>query len=283
MEPRNSSDVFADQFTYHLTVERGLAKNTIESYSRDLGRYIGFLDRRNLTPPSASQVDLMEYVSSQAGRLSIRSIARNVSALKMFYRFLLSEGKIESNPARLLSAPKLPRRLPGVLSTEEVEKLLSQPDPNSGRGKRDKAMLEILYATGLRVSELVKLTLSNVNMEAGYLRTIGKGSKERIVPVGAKALAALRELIFEAVPNAEETTQYRMPTYEHRGQMLCAYASQKHYMSLYMDTSIVAEHRVALAGLSVGKSCIRFKRLEDLPLDTIRVMLEETVARQAGL
>lgn len=200
MERRNSSDVFADQFTYHLTVERGLAKNTIESYSRDLGRYIGFLDRRNLTPPSASQVDLMEYVSSLAGRLSIRSIARNVSALKMFYRFLLSEGKIESNPARLLSAPKLPRRLPGVLSTEEVEKLLSQPDPNSGRGKRDKAMLEILYATGLRVSELVKLTLSNVNMEAGYLRTIGKGSKERMVPVGAKALAALREYVAQGRP-----------------------------------------------------------------------------------
>ena len=101
-------------------------------------------------------------------------------------------------------------------------------------------------------------------------------------PERRRALAVLRELIFEAVSNAEETTQYRMPTYEHRGQMLCAYASQKHYMSLYMDTSIVAEHRDALAGLSVGKSCIRFKRLEDLPLDTIRVMLEETVARQAG-
>jgi uncharacterized protein YdhG (YjbR/CyaY superfamily) len=101
-------------------------------------------------------------------------------------------------------------------------------------------------------------------------------------PERRHALAALRELIFEVVSNAAETMRYRMPTYEHQGQMLCAYASQKHYMSLYMDTSIVEEHRDELAGLSIGKSCIRFKRLEDLPLDTIRVMLEETVARQAG-
>jgi integrase/recombinase XerD len=142
----------------------------------------------------------MDYVSSLAGRLSVRSIARNLSALKMFYRFLVSEGKIETNPARLLSAPKLPRRLPGVLSTGEVERLLAQPDLNTGRGKRDKAMLELLYATGLRVSELVNLKITNVNMEAGYVRTVGKGSKERMVPMGAKALEALKEYVVQGRP-----------------------------------------------------------------------------------
>lgn len=200
MEKRNSPDILADQFTHHLTVERGLAKNTIESYSRDLARYFEFLEKRKVSAPSASQADLMDYVSSLAGRVSVRSIARNLSALKMFYRFLVSEGKIESNPARLLSAPKLPRRLPGVLSSEEVGRLLSQPDPNTARGKRDKAMVELLYATGLRVSELVNLKISNVNMEAGYVRTLGKGSKERMVPMGAKALEALKEYVTHGRP-----------------------------------------------------------------------------------
>jgi integrase/recombinase XerD len=200
MEERNRPDILADQFTYHLRVERGLSKNTIESYSRDLARYFDFLEKRNVSPPLASQAELMDYVSSLAGRLSMRSIARNLSALKMFYRFLVSEGKIENNPARLLSAPKLPRRLPGVLSSEEVGRLLSQPDPNTGRGKRDKAMLELLYATGLRVSELVGLKISNVNMEAGYVRTVGKGSKERMVPMGAQAMEALRVYMTQGRP-----------------------------------------------------------------------------------
>jgi integrase/recombinase XerD len=195
MDERNRPDIVADEFTHHLRVERGLANNTIEAYSRDLVRYFDFLEKRNVSWLSASQVDLMDYVSSLAGRLSVRSIARNLSALKMFYRFLVFEGKIGSNPARLLSAPKLPRRLPGVLSTQEVERLLSQPDLATARGKRDKAMLEFLYATGLRVSELVNLKMTNVNLEAGYVRTVGKGSKERMVPVGAQALDALTDYL----------------------------------------------------------------------------------------
>ncbi len=193
----NRTDQLADQFTYHLRVERGLAANTIESYSRDLTRFFEFLENRHVYPPSASQVDLMDYVSSLAGQLSMRSIARNLSAVKMFYRFLVSDGKIEGNPARLLSSPKLPRRLPDVLSAEEVERLLSQPDPDTIRGRRDRAMVELLYATGLRVSELVNLKMANVNLEAGYLRTVGKGSKERMVPVGAKAIEALKQYLIQ--------------------------------------------------------------------------------------
>ena len=113
----------------------------------------------------------------------------------MFFRFLVYDGRIETSPVRLLNTPKLPLKLPGVLSLEAVEQLLSQPDPTTHLGQRDRAMLELLYATGLRVSELVGLTRSNVNLEAGYVRTVGKGSKERQVPMGRKALDALRDYL----------------------------------------------------------------------------------------
>jgi integrase/recombinase XerD len=116
----------------------------------------------------------------------------------MFFRFLVTEGRIESSPARLLGAPKLPRKLPGVLTRDEVDMLLAQPAPSNQRGHRDKAMLELLYATGLRVSELVGLQMSNINLEAGYVRMVGKGSKERIVPMGTKALEVLKAYLTEA-------------------------------------------------------------------------------------
>ena len=188
-------DHLLDQFINHMRVERGLSENTIQSYSRDLVRFMRYLDERNLSPLSLSQNDILDYMSSLQGSLSIRSAARNLSALKMFFRFLVYDGKIENSPARLLNTPKLPRKLPGVISLEEVDRLLSQPDPATHLGQRDKAMLELLYATGLRVSELVGLKLSNINLEAGYVRTVGKGAKERMVPMGAKALEALKDYL----------------------------------------------------------------------------------------
>jgi integrase/recombinase XerD len=191
----------ADQFIHHLRVEKGLAKNTIESYSRDLARYFDFLEKWNLHPLKASQINIMEYVSSLAGALSIRSIARNLSSLKVFYRFLVSDGKIQTNPARLITTPKLPRRLPGVLSGEEVERLLAVPDASTDRGLRDRAMLELLYASGLRVSELVGLKITNINLEAGWVRTIGKGSKERMVPMGSKAQQCLKDYLAHSRPS----------------------------------------------------------------------------------
>ena len=133
----------------------------------------------------------MEYVSSIGSGLSARSVARNISAIKMFFRFLTSEGKMKNSPARLLETPRLSRRLPGVLTRGELERLIAQPDASKPRGQRDRAMLETLYATGLRVSELVSLKLLSINLEAGYLRTLGKGSKERVVPIGEKAIKAV--------------------------------------------------------------------------------------------
>jgi len=191
------TDLLADQFIYHLRVERGLSDNTIVSYSRDLMKFLQFLENRKLSPLQVTQDHLMDYMSRLETVLSVRSIARNLSALKMFFRFLVSEGKIESSPARLLGAPKLPLRLPGVLTRPEVEQLLSQPDISNPLGQRDRAMLELLYATGLRVSELVGLKTSNINLEAGYVRMVGKGSKERMVPVGEKALEALKHYLLD--------------------------------------------------------------------------------------
>jgi integrase/recombinase XerD len=194
------TDLFSDQFLHHLRVEKGLAKNSVESYARDLMKFFSFLETKALSPLRASQADLMDFISHLAGSLSVRSIARNISSLKAFYRFLVSEGEIATNPARLLSAPKLPRRLPGVLSRSEVERLLIQPDPATSRGDRDRAMLELLYATGLRVSELIHLKIPSVNTEAGFVRTVGKGSKERMVPVGVKALEALKNYLEHGRP-----------------------------------------------------------------------------------
>jgi integrase/recombinase XerD len=186
-------DNLADQFINYLRIERGLADNTVQAYSRDLVRFFEFLESRHLFPLEVSHDQISEFVVALGKRLSAKSVARNISAIKMFFRFLSSEGKIKSSPARLIESPRLHRRLPEVLSQEEVERLLSRPDPTNPMGQRDRAMLELLYATGLRVSELVGLKNSSVNLEAGYVRTLGKGSKERLIPMGGKAIEAIKE------------------------------------------------------------------------------------------
>ena len=195
MKRNHESDLLADQFINHLRVERGLSKNTIEAYSRDLRRFLQFLEQKDLSPLRVTQDHVTAYMASLEGSLSIRSAARNLSALKMFFRFLVSDERIEQSPVRLLNTPKIPHKLPEVLTHEEVDMLLSKPDSSNPRGQRDKAMLECLYATGLRVSELIGLGTTGVNLEAGFVRTLGKGSKERMVPMGARALEALKEYL----------------------------------------------------------------------------------------
>jgi len=127
-------------------------------------------------------------------------MARCLVSIRMFYRFLVSEGNIESNPARLLGIPKMYQHLPDVLSRDEMDSLLMQPDITTALGKRDKAIVEILYATGLRVTELIGLTMYNINLEVGAIRTIGKGSKERIIPMGSKAMDSLKKYLQESRP-----------------------------------------------------------------------------------
>ena len=188
------SNILLDQFISHLRIERGLSENTVSSYSSDLIKYFNYLERKKKPPIVVGREDISEYLVSikKNNAYSARTIARNLSAIKMFYRFLIGEGRLTDNPARLLEPIKLPGRLPGTLSHNEVDRLLEVPDNTTSLGQRDSAMLELLYATGLRVSELVGLHLVNINLEPGFVRTIGKGSKERLVPMGDKARDAIK-------------------------------------------------------------------------------------------
>jgi integrase/recombinase XerD len=191
-------DNLIDDFINYLRIERGLANNTIQAYSRDLTGFAEYLNKIRRTPFDISKEEISDYVVILDKKFSARSVARNVSSVKMFFRFLASEGRMETNPARLIETPRLPRKLPEFLNKNEVDLLLSQPDHSTKLGLRDRAMLEILYATGLRVSELINLKVLDVNLEAGFVRTMGKGSKERVVPLGQKATDALKGYLEES-------------------------------------------------------------------------------------
>jgi integrase/recombinase XerD len=187
-------DQWVDRFLHHLTVEKGLSRNTLEAYARDLQGYLAFLaERKIFSLEEGSAEQAMGYFKFLRGKgLSPRSAARTLSALRGFYKFLLQDRAISQNPLRRLRSPKAVPRLPGVLTSKEVEDLLRQPDPAQPLGNRDRAMLELLYAAGLRVSELVHLSVNDVNLQVGYVRTIGKGSRERIVPIGQAARQTLK-------------------------------------------------------------------------------------------
>lgn len=191
-----------ESFVDVLRVERNLAANTVESYRRDLCHFANFLSAKKyagflgVTPIQLREFLSAEYDRGQKGR----STARRLTTLRMFYRHCLKENLLTSDPSLNIELPKLGRSLPQYLSAEEIEGLLSQPDLKSHQGRRDRAMLELLYASGLRVSELVKIKLSDLHAEMGFLRVLGKGCKERLVPVGRSALGFIREYLDFARP-----------------------------------------------------------------------------------
>jgi integrase/recombinase XerD len=185
-------------FLDYCRVEKGLASNTLEAYARDLKALVGFRKLENGVP---GLEDMRLYLNSlyETG-LSSRSIARHLATLRNFYRFLAAEGKIETDPTERLAAPKQWQNIPKFLNREQIEGLLAAPDSAKPTGVRDRAMFQLLYATGLRVSELCAVRLADLQPEAGVLRTIGKGNKQRIVPVGKSALAAVQEFLRVARP-----------------------------------------------------------------------------------
>ncbi len=185
-----------DQFIDYLSVERGLAANTLEAYRRDLTKFFGFLDRESSASiEGAGSRDIIAYlIYLRKSNLAIRSISRNLVAVRMFYKFLVNEDVINDDPTLNLDSPKTGLSLPEVLSQEEVERLLALPN-NKEQGIKDSAILELLYATGMRVSELINLPIDNIDLHEGYLKCIGKGSKERIIPVGRKAQKAVKKYI----------------------------------------------------------------------------------------
>ena len=192
-----------DDFLGYLTVERGASPNTIAAYRADLGRYTRFLIGRAITSIDAVSRD---DVGAWIGTLRVegaapRTVERRVAAVKSFHRFLVREGVTVNHPTASLPLPQVPERLPDVVSIEDVDKLLSQPFPEGPVGSRDRAILEVLYGCGLRVSELTGLDLRDVESGEGYLRVFGKGSKERITPISGAAAAAIQEYLAHARPN----------------------------------------------------------------------------------
>lgn len=188
---------YLDLFLNYLLVEKGLARNTLESYSRDIVKYLDFLEKKRCpSPDEIRPVDVATFIASlkDAG-LGARSRARVLSAVRMFHRYLLIENYSGTNPSTIIEAPKTVQKLPEVLNMRETDALLAAPGGTDAVDIRDRSMLNLLYATGLRVSELVALKLANVNTAAGYLLTYGKGDKERLVPMGETASASVADYI----------------------------------------------------------------------------------------
>jgi integrase/recombinase XerD len=200
--PQKSVDAYLDNFFNYLMVEKGLSKNTIESYSRDLQKFITYLEKNNHAEVSrVTNLEIMSFlVEVKSQGLSSKSTGRNLSAVRMFFKFLVQEGYLDIDPSINIESPKIRPNLPSVLSIAEVDSLLSQPDVKTTRGLRDRAMLELLYATGVRVSELVNLKLTSINFDVGYIIAFGKGSKERIIPLGDTANHYLKEYLATARP-----------------------------------------------------------------------------------
>jgi len=190
-------DEYFDLFLNYLTVEKGLATNTLDAYGRDLSRYLKYLRQAKITSPDRiSRSDVLNFLTGlRKEGLAPRSRARTLSAIRMFHRFLRMEKISTQDPTTLVESPRLLRPLPHLLSQAEVERLLAVPRGEQPLELRDRAMLEVLYATGVRVSELVSLRLSDLNLEVGCLSAFGKGSKQRLIPLGEEALAALSDYL----------------------------------------------------------------------------------------
>lgn len=186
--------VWAERYLDHLAVERGLSTNTLAAYRRDLRRYVAFCGKRDIvTPEAVDESTIRSFVASISASTwgeeerpySARSVARALSSVRSFHRFLLREGGSDRDPAGPVVQPKLPRSLPHPLPIDEVSRLLEAPDIATLVGLRDRAILEVLYGAGLRISELVGLDVDDVDLEEGFVRVLGKGGKEREVPLGA--------------------------------------------------------------------------------------------------
>ncbi len=186
---------YVTEFINYLAVERGLAQNTLESYGRDLRQFQSYLQNIQIDSiKDSNRNTILTYLNTlQTKGKAVSTISRNLAAIKSFYQYLVRQRYLENDPAANMESPKLEKKLPKILSIQEVEELLKQPIHTVPTGLRDKAMLELLYATGIRVSELIALNISDINLEMGYIKCCGKGSKERIVPLGSIAAKCVQE------------------------------------------------------------------------------------------
>jgi integrase/recombinase XerD len=211
-----------DLFVHHLRIERNLSGNTVDSYCRDLKDYLSDLVGHGVAKVSSLAAEpVREHLArlSEAG-LSARSVARHLSAIRTFHRFLVDDDLLEEDPAAEIQPPKQARHLPGFLTPPEVDALLAAPDESQPRGQRDRAMIELMYAAGLRVSELCGLVLGDVRVDPGLVRVLGKGSKERLVPVGEVALEKLRVYLENGRPALLKSKSNRALFVSSRGRRM---------------------------------------------------------------
>ena len=209
MEPQIRS------FLSYLRVEKGLSANTLNAYRRDLAKFAEFAAKRGLSLDQCTHSNVIDFLRTlYLRKLDSRSVARHLVTIRHLFRFAFTEGLIKENPAANVAAPKFRRSLPEFLSVAEVDRLLRQPDVSTTLGLRDKAMIELLYSTGLRVSELCGLKAADIQLEAGCLRCLGKGNKERLVPVGRAALELVLQYLKKSRPEIlrEKASVYLFPT-----------------------------------------------------------------------
>ena len=198
-KPDKKENALIDKFLDHLWLEDGLSRNTLSSYRFDLYNFSNWLNKTNsIFLENVTKSDIQQYLSFKFPSSKARSISRSLSTLRRFYRFLYREKKITTDPTLQIQKPKIPKSLPKSLSEDEVENLLEAPDLNIDIGIRDKAMIELLYACGLRVSELVNIQLTEVNLDDGVIRVTGKGDKTRLVPMGEDAMDYIQKYLLSA-------------------------------------------------------------------------------------
>ena len=190
------------EFLDYLSIERGLSKNTLESYGRDLGKYAAYFKKQGVEDPDGiKRQDIQNFLMTlKDSKINASSIARNLVAIKVFHRYLTTQRYVKEDVTSVIETPKLWKTLPDVLDLSEVEAILEKPNTLKKQGLRDRAALELMYATGMRVSELVNLKVNDIHMDAGFVRCIGKGQKERVIPVGRKAKEALQKYLAKARP-----------------------------------------------------------------------------------
>jgi integrase/recombinase XerD len=234
-----------EDFIHYLVVERGLAPNTIESYKRDLVKYAEYLKKVE-TVSSFEEVTrehiiaFMRYMMENGK--SSKTIARHIASIRSFHQFLLREHIMDKDPSVHIETPQVERTLPKVLSPDEVEALLTAPDESTPFGRREKAMLELLYATGIRVTELMNLNVEDVHMTMGFVRCIGKGDKERIVPMGKMASEALQKYIEESRPKLLKRNQKEEALFlNHHGRRLTRQGFWKILKKLALSAQIEKE------------------------------------------
>jgi integrase/recombinase XerD len=211
-----------EEFKHYLLFERRLSSNTVSSYSSDVQKFLRFLSvRKKRLAEDASREQIAEYLSTLSRRgLDPASVARNLSSVRAFYSFLIASRVRRGDPTELLERPRLWKRLPKTLSVEEVRELLSQPSAEVPLGLRDRAMLEFMYATGCRVSELICATLDSIDMQERQFRCLGKGGKERIVPLGSESCKALDLYLRHARPGLVERSKSQLVFVNSRGKKL---------------------------------------------------------------